>query len=427
MFKKVIYNTASQIVGKLITASSSLLITVLVGRSLGPAGYGDFTKIFTFVGYFYTFADFGFNAIYIKLETKSPGSLIRYLLGLRLLLSFFLALSAIVLSFAFPYNSALGLGFSPTVKFGIVIASLTIITQALFTTSNAVFQKNLRYDLSTIASVIGSFVVLTLTLFAVLTKSSIFIYVAAYVFGGITFVAIAYFLILKKYNFPLIPQFSKITSGKLTKGAWPIGAALIFNLIYFRADVLILSYAWPSSQVGLYGLAYQFFEVALAVPIFFANALYPLLSKLYVESKEEYQKQTKLWTLLLVIFSIALTLALVAVAQLIPLLLGSRFAPSKTALMILSIGMPFFFTSALFWHMLIINNRQKTLIAVYALGALFNITANIIFIPKYGFLAASTITVISEALVLLLLTITLKSPFGRASLPSPVAPSVSND
>ncbi len=425
MFKKVIYNTASQTLGKFVTASSSLLITILIGRTLGPAGYGDFTKVFTFVGYFYTLADFGFNAIYIKLEAKAAtNNLIRCLFGLRLLVSLLLAAVAIALSFALPYNPSSGLGFSPIVKLGIIVASLTIITQALFTSANAFFQKNLRYDLSTLASIIGTFVILLVTIFAVLTRASIFLYVAAYVFGGITFVAVAYFLILKKYSVSLIPEFSKIEFGKLLKGAWPIGVALIFNLIYFRVDVLILSYSWPSREVGFYGLAYQFFEVALAIPIFFVNALYPLLSSLYTQDRNEYQKQTKLWSALFLSFSIALTIALEVAAQLIPILLGPRFAPSKAALMILALGMPFFFISALFWHMIIIHNKQKTLIFVYAIGALFNITANLLFIPKYGFLAASAITVISEALILLLLALALKSPIGRSTSSAPVAPDV---
>lgn len=423
MFKKVIVNTASQIVGKFVTATSSLVITILIGRALGPAGYGDFTKIFTFVGYFYTFGDFGLNAIYIKLTQKNePQSLIRALAGLRLLVALFLAAVAIFVSFILPYNSALSLGFGPIVKLGIAIASLTIVTQALFTTANAFFQKNLRYDLSAIASVIGTFVVLALTAIAFTTKSSIFFFVTAYVVGGAIFVVSAYLIILKKFKLSIMPEFSKTASRKLLSGAWPIGVALIFNLIYFRIDILVLSYTWPSAQVGLYGLAYQFFEVALAIPIFFSNALYPLLTNLYLGNRNEYQKQAKLWAGLLLAASLALTVTLMIAAQLIPILLGPQFAPSKVALMILSLGMPFFFISALFWHMLIIHDRQKSLILVYASGAVFNIAANLIFIPKYGFLAASTVTVVSEILILALLVLTLKSPFGRARLPVPVAP-----
>jgi O-antigen/teichoic acid export membrane protein len=423
MFKKVIYNTASQVVAKLITATSSLLITIIIGRSLGPAGYGDFTKIFTFVGYFYTIADFGFNAIYIKLTTGQPAStLIRALVGLRLIVSAFLAAVAILTSFILPYSTNLGIGFSPLVKVGIIIASLTIVTQALFTSANAFFQKSLRYDFSAIASVVGTGVILITTALAALLKAPFLIYALAYVLGGVTFVIVAYFIILNIYKVSILPEFSKISSKRLINDAWPIGIALFFNLVYFRVDILILSYSRQSAQVGLYGLAYQFFEAALAIPIFFSNALYPLLANLFRNDKKEYNKQIKFWSLILLVFSIALSFGLYVAAFFIPILLGSGFAASQAALRILALGMPFFFVSALFWHMLIIHNKQKTLITIYAVGAIFNVLANLVFIPKYGFLAASTITVVSEALITTLLIIALKSPFSWHNQPSPVAP-----
>lgn len=423
MFKKVIYNTASQIVAKLITATSSLLITIIIGRSLGPSGYGDFTKIFTFVGYFYTIADFGFNAIYIKLTAGQPAStLIRALVGLRLIIAVFLAAVAISTSFILPYSANLSIGFSPLVKIGITIASLTIVTQALTTSANAFFQKNLRYDFSAIASVVGTGVILITTVIAALLKAPFLIYALAYVLGGMTFVIVAYFIILNIYKVSILPEFSKISSKRFINDAWPIGIALFFNLVYFRVDILILSYSRSSYQVGLYGLAYQFFEVALAIPIFFSNALYPLLANLFKSDEIEYKKQIKFWFLILLVFSIALSFGLYVAAFFIPIILGSGFAASQTALRILALGIPFFFVSALFWHMLIIHDKQRTLIKIYAIGAVFNVLANLVFIPKYGFLAASTITVVSEALITTLLIIALYSPFKWHDKPSPVAP-----
>ena len=422
MFKKVIYNTASQIAAKAATATSTLLITIIIGKSLGPAGYGDFTKIFTFVGYFYTVADFGFNAVYIKQTTaSSAGVLIKSLLGLRLLVATFLATVAILASLILPYNPDLGTGFSPLVKIGIVIASLTIVSQALFTSANAFFQKNLRYDLSAIASVIGTLVILILTAIAALTKSSLLIYVSAYIAGGAVFVLVSYLIILKKFKVSIAPHFSKESSKKLFLGSWPIGIALFFNLIYFRVDIFILAYSKSSDQVGLYGLAYQFFEAALAIPIFFSNALYPLLANLFEKNLTEYQKQIKSWSMLLLLFSFVLTGGLIVAAFLIPYIIGPNFTSSRTALIILALGMPFFFISALFWHMLIIHNKQKLLLSIYASGALFNVAANLIFIPKYGFLAASITTVASEALITALLLLAL-TPFNPQVSPQIIAP-----
>src|SRR3989344_1607769 len=144
MFKTVIYNTGAQIAGKIITASATLFVTILIGHALGEAGYGEFTKIFVFVGYFYALSDFGLNAIYIKLaDRQNQLILLKSLLGMRLILSLGLAAVATLISFMIPYNPATGTGFYPLVKTGIILASLTIVTQSLFTTANAFFQKNL--------------------------------------------------------------------------------------------------------------------------------------------------------------------------------------------------------------------------------------------------------------------------------------------
>ena len=415
MFRKVLFNTGWQVVGKVVTASSTLLITLIIGRSLGPSGFGEFTKIFVFVGYFYIIADFGLNSIFVKEaqsytrdKEKSVNNLFKAILTLRVVIAFFLVLIAIMVAFFLPYNSEASTGFSPLVKTGIMIASLTIITQALFTTANGFFQKKLRYDFSAIAAISGSIVMVLATAIIYFTTRSLLLFVSIYILGGLTYVAASFFLISKKFDYKFFTSFDLTKSKALLLSAWPIGVALILNLLYFRADVFILASFRSSAEVGLFALGYQFFEAALAVPIFFANALYPLLSEAFAKNIEEFKKIVRNWALYLVAFSIILTICLLLISFLIPLIFDSRFEDSKTTLQILALGMPFFFLSALFWHVLIIYNKQKLLIYVYAAGAIFNLTVNLIFIPIYGYRAAAITTVISEAFIMLLLTGALK-------------------
>lgn len=407
MRKIVFYNTGAQIVGKGITASITLLITLVIGRTLGPAGYGDFTKIFVFVGYFYTLADFGLNTIYIKIAKENEIVHLKPLLGLRILIGITLALAAVVISQFFPFDPIRNTGFSPLVKTGIIIASATIITHALFTTASAFFQKILRYDLATVSAVLGYLVILASAVVVTLTTRSILGYTTAYVLGALTFVSVAYLIIARRTKSAFTPTFEREKFTRFLKPAWPVGVALIFNLIYFRIDVLILSNFRSSAEVGLYGLSYQFFEAALAIPIFFANAIYPLLSKVFTTNREDFKKQISSWVKILVLVSLFLTISLVAIANFIPLFFGTSFEGSVKALQILALGMPFFFISALLWHLMIIYDRQKYLTLIYAAGALFNISANLIFIPTYGFISAAIITVISEALIMLLLVLAL--------------------
>ena len=147
MFKTIAANTLAQIASKVITASSTLIVTLIIAKSLGPQGYGDFIKIFVFVGYFYTFVDFGLNTIFVKQSPKNGQKTFRLLLGLRTTIALASIFSAILISQIMPFNPSTSIGMSPLVKTGIAIASLTILTQVFFQSANGFFQKKLKYIL----------------------------------------------------------------------------------------------------------------------------------------------------------------------------------------------------------------------------------------------------------------------------------------
>lgn len=406
MIRRVFYNAGAQILGKVFTAGTTLIVTLLVGRSLGPAGFGDFTKIFVFVGYFYTFADFGLNSIFVaKSNLKDEKTLFRVLVSLRLVMALVFVGLALLVGFFLPYNAAENTGFGPLVKIGIAMASVTILTQGLYTTANAFFQKKLRYDLSTIAAVSGAITILLAAFLISFKGGSVIQFAQAYVVGGIVTVFAAYLILYRKWRIFVIPKIDRSAFLNYLSKSWPVGLALILNLLYFRVDVLILAWVRPPEDVGIYGLSYQFFEASLAVPIFFVNAIYPYLAGVYKQNINKFYKNFKFWVSVLLAISVALSVFLILVSLLIPLLYDLRFAPSRVPLVILASGIPFFFISALLWHVLIIFDRQKNLVLVYGAGFVFNLAANLIFIPKFGYIAAAVTTVVSEAFILLLLAV----------------------
>lgn len=403
MIKKVLVNTLAQLVAKGFTAATTLTVTLFVSRFLGPSGFGDFTKVFVFVGYFYTFADFGFNSIYVKkASSNNQKELFNSLLAMRFILAAILSLAAIIIGQILPYNEIEKTGFNPTVKAAIIIASVTIITQALFITANAFFQKHLKYHLSTISAGLGSLMILIWAILVSKTGPSIVSYSAGYVLGGVVSTTVAFTIILFLTKKAIFPNFSKSQLLSLFKESFPIGLALITNLVYFRNDVLILSNTRQSSEVGLYGLAYLFFENSLTLPIFLSNAIFPVLVNNFKDNFTIFKKNLTFYFKLFALLSIVVSIILYLAAYLIPLY-DPRFTGSKEALQILSLGVPFFFISALLWHLVIIYGKQIHLIYIYASGALLNLVLNLIFIPKNGYLAAAATTIISEGFILILL------------------------
>lgn len=397
---KIIANTVVQILGRVLTSGITFLITIIIAANFGAVGYGDFTKVITFVGFFYLISDFGFNAIFLR-EFKNREW--KLLLGLRIIFATALASLAIIIPFFLPSSD--NQGFSSSVRLGIFIYSFTILTQAIFTTCNGVFQKIMRYDKSVLAASLGQITTLILAMLLVKT-SSLNNMLIAFLTGSI-FMAVVALTLVKRESYNIRPGIDIAFIKKLTLFTLPLGATLVFNLVYFRADSFLLTLLRPTTEVGIYGLAFKFFEFPLAIATFFANAIYPVL--LENKKRESLNKVIKKYSTVMVLVSISLALALWFVAPLISSI-NKEFTASIIPFRILILSLPLFFFSSILQWGLIAQGRQKSLALVYFSGMILNIFLNLLFIPSYSFLASSIITGVCEGVVLvLLLILVLKS------------------
>jgi len=404
----VAFNTLVQFFGKLISSGIGFVITLIIARYFGVEGFGEFTKITAYVALFYLVSDFGLNAVFLKEEKKEKLSFIN-LLSLRIAWSAVLVFFALAILIFLPADLAGGKGYSLISKVGILITLPTVLTYAVSLSFNALFQKNLRYDRSVLAASLGSLTTIFLLYIFVRVKLPLTFSLSSYLLGGMVGITSAYFL-AKKYlgkQISLADDFliQNLTSWKtLFKKSLPLGLTLIFNLIYFRFDIFILAFARPNIDVGIYGLAYKFFEFPLAIPTFFMNAIYPVIlrSKLNPPAGGLKSKITKKATVFLLTSSLAIGAACLILAPLISLV-KADFTASILPFRILSLSLPLFFLTSFYMWIYVADGRQNKLLLVYGIGMVFNILLNLIFIPKFGYNGAAVITVISEGLVLFLL------------------------
>jgi O-antigen/teichoic acid export membrane protein len=297
-----------------------------------------------------------------------------------------------------PHNSLTGTGFSGFEKEGIMIYSLTIITTGLITSLQAYLQKKLSYSLSFLPTLLSSLVLLTLIIFAAKQQNLHLLLLSYVISGSVLFISL-YFVLQNKYSLKLKTSNLQSFSKTLLLASFPLGLMLLFNLLYAKVDTLILSFFRPTAEVGIYGIAYKFFDVSIAIPAYLANSVYPLLLKKQNDEKG-YQILMKKYASLFIFISLVVTFSVLFLSPLIAIL-KTDFTKSVLPLQLLSLSLPFFFlTSLLQWHF-VIRNKMKFLVPLYAFSLLFNIILNIIFIPVFSYYAAAIITGISEALVFL--------------------------
>ncbi|MBI2019628.1 oligosaccharide flippase family protein [Candidatus Daviesbacteria bacterium] len=388
ILQKISQQTFWQILGKVVTSISTFIILGLVTRNYGKEGTGVFTLTLTYLAIFYMLADFGFNAHILKQVQSSKFKIQnewKKLLGTRIMWAVLLIVLAVGL---LPFLPFAGVTFSQSVWFGV----LAVLGSSVYVTCNLIFQSKLRYDLSVLASSIGTLISLLFFWFLITLHYPISYLLIAHFVGWVT-ISLTALLLVSRFFQSVFPIYNIRYTIYLFRDSWPIAATLALNVIYFRADAFLIAYFKNNADVGLYNVAYSVFQSALVLPAFIMNSYYPLMLK-----SLEKIKQVALGLLGLSMAGTLLTLILAPF--IIGVLTGGGFDGSTQSLKILSLGFPAYFLSALLMWVLITKGKYKSMFTIYTSGFVLNIALNFLFIPQYSFVAASWITVVSEYFIL---------------------------
>lgn len=182
----------------------------------------------------------------------------------------------------------------------------------------------------------------------------------------------------------------------------PLGAAVAFNFLYDKIDILILSRMLGFHESGIYSVSYGLYKTATLT---FSFLLIPALTKISAVSRRSSAVRLVLakYTWMIFLICIFTTGAMIlAAGPVVNLLYGEKFAESAVYVRILSaafvgIGLNNLFGVALNGLGLYRQNLYVTFTALVV-----NVGMNFMLIPSMGILGAVIATVATEYLVLAL-------------------------
>jgi len=365
----------------------------------------------TFPALFFIIVDFGFNAIAtreLSTDWQKADKYFANILGIRLLLASIVVVGSALALYLFPYSESL--------RFGTQLSMLLVLTQALFATTNIIFQVKLRYDYSTIGLISGYLLIILMAILGSYLKWDIMWVNFGYVVGGvITFLINLFFV--KKLGVHIGLEFDKKLWGTLFVQALPLGLMFVFSQINFKSDSILLS-VLPlpdhlgldnTESVALYGLPYKIFEVSLVLPTFFMNSVYPVFVRHMNDGSQRLKKTFMNSMGVLFVGGIVVGILGYIFAPLaISILGGEQFAQSVQVLRILLAGVfVFYLTQPISW-LIVTLGKQRYLPGIYLISAIFNLGLNVVLIPRFSFFASSYLTWVSELLILVLLFVAAK-------------------
>jgi O-antigen/teichoic acid export membrane protein len=347
-----------------------------------------------YAGFFSVVADLGLYLILIR-DLNRPNADAERVVGNLLALRWLSALSILGAGTLF----VLFFNFTATEKIAIAIASASFIAVAGTQLLSGVFQSKLAMRYVTTAELVGRAILLGLSWLVVRLDLGLYAVVLAVVAGSIINFLIVWQSTKKFLRIKL--RFDRDYWVATLRDTVPIALSIVLNLIYFRADTIILRLYKGAYDVGLYGSAYKILEILNTFPIMFVGLLLPALGAAFAgQQRERFQ----------MIFQKGFDLLLMAI---VPMLIGgwwlaepalklfggAEYAPAAPVLRLLLFAVAALFLGSLSGHTITIINRQRQMVWTYLGVAVLGLSLYLVLIPTYSLYGAAWGTIITETLI----------------------------
>ena len=179
------------------------------------------------------------------------------------------------------------------------------------------------------------------------------------------------------------------------------GPLMLNNLlatVFWRISQWVLYGARNPAALGIFSAGVKYLDGLNMIPAYFTLAIFPLMSRYAASGSESLLKGYRLAVQLLYIVALPIAVFVsFAATPLIRLLGGPAYLPGgATALAIMIWSIPIGFINSVTQYVLIAVNQQRFLTKAFLIGVVFTTAANLLLVPKYGYLAAAAIQIPAE-------------------------------
>ena len=390
--RRLTADIAVQLVARVVNLALGVVVTIVVVRTLGQHEYGQWSTIIAvgeLLGYI---GDLGLDRVTVRqaaADREHEPEWLGALVSLRFLLSIPVTLAFLAIMLVISSDS--------TMRVSSLIYAIVALLPPLSCLS-IVFQLRVRNDLSMAILTLNSVLWTGAGLFLAAVSGNMVAFAVAFVAAFVVSVAVQTVLVRRMTTIRI--RASRPLWPELWRVALPVGIAAMLTFAYGRIDQVLVFQISGSDEAGIYGAMYRILTNAAFVPMAVMTTLFPLLASM---ERDRIRRMVQTASEYLAMVSLPIfVFVLVASGKVVRVLFGADFVAGENALRVLMgafVAICFGYVAGV---MVIVLGLQKVFMR-YALFALVvNVVLNLIFIPKYGYMAAAWITLATEVIVQIL-------------------------
>ncbi|HYE60313.1 MAG TPA: oligosaccharide flippase family protein, partial [Candidatus Kapabacteria bacterium] len=248
--RKVAHNTVIQIGGKILSTALGLLAIGMMTRYLGQEQFGWYVTAISYLQFIGILIDFGLIPVTAQMMSApayDKTHLFRNLLGYRFATAIlFLGIAPLIALF-FPYPIQ--------VKIAIAFSTLSFLGIAMNQVLIGFYQTKLKMHIPVIGEVAGRIAFLVALFFFIRGNAGFLYIMGAVALGSLIYTLVLWVAAHRETSVSF--AFDRDVWIAITKKMWPIAISIIFNVVYLKGDIVILSLVRSQSEVGIYGAAYR--------------------------------------------------------------------------------------------------------------------------------------------------------------------------
>jgi O-antigen/teichoic acid export membrane protein len=409
--RRIAKNTTVLLISQVIGYILAFFYTIYTARYLGAAGFGIISFALALGAILSIFTELGLSTLTVREVSRDKSLANKYIgntLALKLILSSITLVSMVLVVTLLHYP--------PQFAAVIYYITLSFVVGAFTSIFYSVFQAYEKMEYQSVGQIINSVIMFSGILIIITYQLSIVNFGLIYLIASIISLIYGFVVCVWKFVLPKIEIDVGLWKSLLPKieidlNLWrfliieaiPLTISSVFLLIAFRVDTILLSIFNGNEAVGLYNAAFSLMTALMFVPFVYVSAIFPILSRLNVSSKEllKYSYETSFKYLLILGLPIAVGTTLLA-NPIILLIYKSGFTQSIVALQILIWSIPIIFINYILGTAINSINKQRDTVKTTFVAMFLNIALNIWLLPHYGLIAACFITVLTELTCFLL-------------------------
>jgi len=409
LFAKLARHSLWLLLARVGAQASMVVVTYLLARRLGIAGFGEYAFIATAIVIGNTLTTFGSDMVLIReIAAKSDFSELASVLILQLVLSFLFIGFVYILAPYLPNQTSESV-------LALKVYSFALIPLAFFT----VFTSILRGVQKMNAYALLNFIIPVLQVIAIFVfiQHEANIAILAYLLLGIQTLAAILSGVFCFTSFPGFWRGLRFSVDKLFSffmACLPIALIAILGILYQKLSLTMLSFLGPASTVGLFSAAARIVEAARMGHVAVFTALYPAMAN--ADQNKTFPKAFRLsWFLLLAIAAGSSVLIFFLAKPIVSIFFGSKYQLSIPVLKVLAFTLIPYTVNTYISLEFLAKKRERIVVQILSVSLLMLLMLNIWFIPNAGQVGASWAILIAEVVqAVLFLLAWMSSPFHQS-------------